>query len=201
MLMPSPGPQICPLHQRLPLIRPQTLRRLCLLRAGRHPPVSRAAWDHGSCLIRETETEKRVTIIIIIIMVSSSAHLAAWTLALGAKLPVKKLVSSTRPCTRPGSPSLMRHQSWPGILFLLVSQPSIHLPCSVKPSLQTAGSGLSRFSAAANQSSVAKRTEEPRVTQLRVFSSVQSGSRVNLSSDQIQIGLRCQRRCHNFFKS
>ena len=95
MLMSSPGPQFCPLHQRVPLIRPETLRRLALLRAGRHPPVSRAAWDHRG-IIRETETETRITIIM---MVISGAHLAAWTLALGAKLPVKKLVSSTRPCT------------------------------------------------------------------------------------------------------
>ena len=50
----------------------------------------------------------------------------------------------------------------------------------MNPSLQTAGSGLSKFSAAANQSSVENTMEEPRVAQLRVFSSVHSGSRVSL---------------------
>ena len=49
-------------------------------------------------------------------------------------------------------------------------------PCSVKPSLHTASSGLRRFSAAANQSSVEKRTVEPRLAQLRLFSSVHSGA-------------------------
>ena len=102
-------------------------------------------------------------------------------------MPVKKLVSSTIPCTRPGSPSLIRHQSWPGILFLRVSQPSIHLPWGVKPSRHTGASGLSRFSAAANQSSVAKRTAAPRVEQLRVFSSAHSGSGAALGHTNVTL--------------
>ena len=53
-------------------------------------------------------------------------------------------------------PSCTIHQSLPGILFLLVSQPSIHLPYSVNSSaLKTASSAFSIFSAEANQSSVA----------------------------------------------
>ena len=71
-------------------------------------------------------------------------------------MPVKKLVSISTPKTLPGSPSLMMHQSWPGTLFLLVSQPSIHFPCSVNPSRHSAPELDNRFSASANQSSVAK---------------------------------------------
>ena len=102
--------------------------------------------------------------------VQVAPDLAAWTLALGAKFPVKKLVSSSTPNTRPGSPSWMMHQSWPGSLFLRVSQPSIHLPCSVNPSCHTAASLDNKFSASANQSSVEKRILLPRVAQLRLFS-------------------------------
>lgn len=54
------------------------------------------------------------------------------------------------------------HQSWPGIRLRRVSQPSIHLPWSVNLSAIKIGSvSLSKFSAAANQSSLANKTFPP----------------------------------------
>lgn len=92
----------------------------------------------------------------------SVLNLAAWMETLGVKFPVKKAVSKSTPFMIPGMPNLMMHQSWPGDRRLRVSQPSIHLPQSVyKSALNTGSSSASKFSASANQSSVAKRIFPP----------------------------------------
>lgn len=45
----------------------------------------------------------------------SSSIVAAWMEQRGAKLPVKKEVSTSKPKIRPGKASLMMLQSWPGL--------------------------------------------------------------------------------------
>src|SRR4029450_9439751 len=63
----------------------------------------------------------------------------------------------------PGRPSWTMHQPGPGVARRRVSQPSIHLPRSVYLSgMNTAASGLRRFSFSAKNSSLAATARPPR---------------------------------------
>src|SRR5687767_11013408 len=68
------------------------------------------------------------------------------------------------------------HQSCPGVLFLLDSQPSIHLPRSVYLSaMKMPRPGLMRFSFPAKKSSLHRRVLPPRRSAARSVSFVNAG--------------------------
>src|SRR5215213_2666661 len=67
----------------------------------------------------------------------------------------------TTPATIPGAPSRTTAQSWPGLRRRRLSQPSYSLPLCPNSVRSAAGSGSTRFSRAAKNSSLAATTAPP----------------------------------------
>src|SRR5262249_42694598 len=102
-------------RRRVQRVREATAKRV------REPPASR---DVGRISVQAAPSK----------LACAPAREQASTAQYSGKLPVKNEVSTSSPCTRPGSPSRTTHQSCaPGVRLRLRrdSQPSIHLPNSV----------------------------------------------------------------------
>ena len=77
-------------------------------------------------------------------------------------LPVKCVVSTSMPRTRPRIPSAITHQSWPTVRRRRDSHPSIHFPRVVNvPGMKIGGAGLTRFDFGAKNSSLAATARPP----------------------------------------
>src|SRR6187402_2962855 len=77
----------------------------------------------------------------------------------------------------PGVASWIMHQSWPPVLFLRDSHPSIHFPRSVYlPGIKMPLSGFNKFSFLAKKSSLHKTVSAPNLSAARLINEVNGGS-------------------------